>query len=411
MNNLVKAVLLEAWFFCFFPLLGGAVIFALGWPGVVVCLALFVVWCWQLFVYSHYRYCRQEEFLHVLDMAVATGAPIESVLKVYLRDRPSDLMHRFMVSGLLFFVFPGFYWIHRERRFDARLALVTSLLDNGVPLNEALVEVPGVVSRENALAITVGQFTGRLAQALQHLPYRRYAPLWAELVPRLVYPFLLLTAMLINVVFMVIFIIPKFEHLFGDMHLGNLPGSTTMLIEASKWIAFLPLAWLLVLLAVNAILFSSRLKWYLPGLGRLYRLHARGLVLQVLGTMLESGKPLPMILDCVLASGLLPRVLETRVEGLAAQVEEGGPLLDGLTKQGLVTRAMCPLILAAEKAHNLPWALQQLGETLGQRCARATYRLTMLVFPLAIFGCACLIGFVAVSMFMPLIQMLEKYNA
>src|SRR5207249_1210721 len=120
-------------------------------------LLLIAVWCWQLFAYVHYRSCRQEEFLHVLRSAAATRAPLESVLAAYLADRPREGVYRFWVGALLFFVFPGYYWVHQRRRFDTRVANVLDLLEVGAPLDRALALTPGVVSRESALAITVGE--------------------------------------------------------------------------------------------------------------------------------------------------------------------------------------------------------------------------------------------------------------
>ena len=48
MNNVAKVLLLEAWFFIGFPLLGSALFF-LGLPGVFLYLVLFALWCWELF--------------------------------------------------------------------------------------------------------------------------------------------------------------------------------------------------------------------------------------------------------------------------------------------------------------------------------------------------------------------------
>ena len=167
MNNLLKTLALEVWFLFLLPLAGAILMRAAGMPGMVVYFAIFGIECWEVFAYTHYRFCRQEEFLHVLQTAGELHAPVESVLHVYLKDRPNDGLHRFWVGSLLLFVFPGFYWIHRERRFDARVSLITHMLEAGVPLDQALAEVPGVVTSETALAITVGQFTGRLSETLR----------------------------------------------------------------------------------------------------------------------------------------------------------------------------------------------------------------------------------------------------
>ncbi|HYT91608.1 MAG TPA: type II secretion system F family protein [Gemmataceae bacterium] len=421
MRSVVKVLLGEVWFLLVLPLLGAGLVHFLGVFGLFLYLMLFVIWCWELFAYSHYRVCRQQEVLHVLETAAATQVPLEAVLSAYLEDRPRDGLHRFLVGILLFFVFPGYYWIHLQRRFDARLNLLVAMLESGVPLHQALGAVPGVVSREVALAITVGAFTGRLALALHRFPGRRAAPLWLELAPRLMYPLLVLFVLLGNLFFLCVVVIPKFEKIFSDFKI-DLPAPTRTLIDSSRWVighvpwgssllGTLLALWIflmsLVVIPATMLLFSSRAKWYFPILGGLYRLRARGEFLHLLGLMLETGKPLPEILEHLSESRLLPRVVAGRVAGLAEDVQQGQSLVESLARHGLATKSVCGLILAAEKTQNLPRVLQELGETLMQRCARRAYRLAMVGFPVFIFACACLIGFVAVAMFSPLVALIR----
>jgi hypothetical protein len=99
MSAPAKVLLLEIWFFVWLPVLGGILIFALGPLGMLLYLGLFAIWCWELYAYSHYRFCRQEEFLHVMQTAAAAQAPVESFLRAYLEDRPHERLFR---AGLLF---------------------------------------------------------------------------------------------------------------------------------------------------------------------------------------------------------------------------------------------------------------------------------------------------------------------
>src|SRR5262249_9801728 len=152
----------------------------------------------------------------LLQTAAATQTPVEKVLRAYLEGRPRETWYQFWVATLMIFVFPGFYGIHRARSFDAQLALVLNLLENGVTLDRALRFVPGVVSRHTALATAVGQFGGQLPQALRHLPDRRAAAPWIDLAPRLLYPLLVLAVLVTNVSFLMVFIVPRFEKIFED---------------------------------------------------------------------------------------------------------------------------------------------------------------------------------------------------
>jgi type IV pilus assembly protein PilC len=403
-------ILLEVWFFIGLPVLGHILSSALGPAGGLLFMALFAIWCWELFAFAHYRYCRQEELVHVIQAAAATRAPVEAVLRAYREDRPSDELHQFWKLALLFFVFPGYYWTQLGQGFDAEVDLLLALLENGVPLDQALRAVPGTANRQVALAVAVGRLSGRQRQVLSHLPDRRVTPQWLELVPRLWYPLMILTVLVGVVVFLMLFIVPKFEKIFEDFHL-RLPISTQTFTTTGRWVAShalaTPVAGLLLLTVFNVLLFSSRVKWYFPVVGRFYRMHCRGQFLQTLGLMLQTGKPVPDILERVIDSRLLPSVVARRAEELALDLSQGEPLGPSLARRGLATAPMQALIGAAERAHNLPWALEELGDTLLRRSARLSHRLVMAAFPLAVFACACLIAFVAVAMFLPLVALME----
>jgi general secretion pathway protein F len=322
-------------------------------------------------------------------------------------------MYRFWVIALLTFVFPGYYWIHRQRSFDARLQRLTAMLQSGASLNLALRLTPGVVSQEAALAVTVGQFSGNLPEALHRLPDRRLKMQWLEMLPRFGYPIVLITFMMGIVSFIMVFIIPKFEKIFMDFRM-RLPASTDLLIAISRafvrhWYV-LALAWLIIGGIFVLLLLSSRARWYFPLLGGLYRGYARGQFLHTLGMMLQTGRPLPQILGAVLESGLLPTAVANRVDRLLEDLRNGQPLADSLVANGLATRHMHGLITTAEKANNLSWALEQMGDSLCRRSARNAYRFAMVVFPLCILACAALIGVVAVAMFSPLTEMLDKLS-
>ena len=96
-----------------------------------------------------------------------------------------------------------------------------------------------------------------------------------------------------------------------------------------------------------------------------------------------------------------------RSNRLAADVTRGLPLADSLAARGLLTSSLFGLIAAAERARNLPWALRELGDALVRRSARLSYRLTMVLFPLAIFACASLVALFALAMFTPLTGLMK----
>src|SRR5205809_545279 len=91
-------------------------------PGPVLILLLAAAYAWMLFAFFHYRQCRQEEFLQAVTAAAAVEAPLASAVWAYLQDRPRGPLREFLVALLLFFVFPGYYWLwYLLAKYDRKL--------------------------------------------------------------------------------------------------------------------------------------------------------------------------------------------------------------------------------------------------------------------------------------------------
>jgi type II secretory pathway component PulF len=216
--------------------------------------------------------------------------------------------------------------------------------------------------------------------------------------------------MMIVLNFVVIFIVPKFEKIFLDFKM-KLPAETEMMIFGSRWLGkywYIPVfAGVLLIVAANLLVLSSRFRWYFPFVGGFYRQHARGHFLHVLGLMMETGRPLPQILGCLVESRFLPTAIADRVHSLMYQVQQGEPFADSLVRCGLAAKHQYALIVSAQKAQNLPWALQSLGDSLIRRSAQMSHRISMIVFPILVLACAGLVAFVAIALFSPMIELLE----
>lgn len=381
-------------------------------PGVYLFLTLMLLYSWVALAYFNYRYIRQEEFLHLLDSAIETEAPLAPTLFAYLRDRPRSLWRDFWTGLLLFMLLPGYYWFwHKRHRYEAKVERVAQMLRAGHSLSHALLAAPGVVDRETLLAVAVGEPSGQLLPCLRSLPRWRTAPLWIDATPRLLYPLVML--LVINAVlgFLMIFIIPKFEKIFADFKVA-LPEVTVLLIDFTRsflfrggWVALA----LLLFLGMTLMFFvSPSIYWRVPLLGRLYRMHAQGRVLKLISLLLEAGYSLPMALGLLADIGYFPGAVRRRLGAALGAVTQGEPLADSLRRSDLLPAAMAPLVQSAERAQHLPWALSELGDTLVRRALRVTERLTAAFFPLAVFLTGLVVGAIALALFLPLITLINE---
>jgi type II secretory pathway component PulF len=388
-------------------------LFSLGLvPGAVPIMFWGLVYGWMLYTYLHYRQGRQEEMLQVLITASQSSAPLAPAIRAYVADRPQGVMREFWVALILFFVFPGYYWIwHRRHSFDRKILEVARKLENGVPLSIALNSVTGVATRETILAASVGESTGRLAQSLEWTARRRLAIVWLEVLPRFLYPLTILFFVVNISTFWMIFIGPKITRIFRDFR-EPLPAPTRAIVDAggfvaaNSWFVILAVASLAALVVL--VLRSPAIRWHVPLLGRLYRMHFQSRFLRMLAIALGTERPAPEALALLAGSGFYEGMLGRRLADTRRRVENGEPLAESLARKRLVPAAAVPLMHAAQRAGNLPWALDEMADTLSERTIRLMRRLSMVGGPLLLVAVGGLIGYLVVGMFIPIVDLITR---
>src|SRR5262249_1724062 len=112
----------------------------------------------------------------------------------------------------------------------------------------------------------------------------------------LFYPIALLIFMNVVLGFWMLYLLPKMLRIFDDFGV-ELPALTMQLsevgttIEEHGWVVSQALVAAVVL--GTLVIFSPAVRWYVPVLGRLYRMSVQSRVMKMLGVLLEAGKPLP----------------------------------------------------------------------------------------------------------------------
>lgn len=374
---------------------------------------LAVPYGWMLFSYFHYRQGRQAEVVQLLATAAEAGLPLAPALRAYLSDRPRGPAREFWTALLLFFVLPGYYWFwHRRHNFDRKVERVAVRLEEGHSLHDSLQEVRSVVPREALLAVAIGESTGQLAMCLRRLTEARLATIWLELLPRMLYPLILATFLCGIVQFWALFIFPKCQVIFRDFGepvpemTARVAGAIRLLVQEG----LLGGLYLLLGLAVVGVFFSSTVRWYLPVFGQLYRMIVQSRLLRMLSMLLEAGKTVPHSLALLSASGAFAPEARRRLDAARESVMDGNPLADSLRREGLLRPTMAPLVQAAERMQNLPWALTELGQHLFNQVMRRARRVSLVAFLVALGGVGLFAGFLAIGLFMPMVGLLEALS-
>lgn len=289
------------------------------------------------------------------------------------------------------------------------------LLRRGMSIDQALQRVPNLLPAEAVLAAKVGAANGTLGKALRTEAERQSNMLSADvelsLMGSLFYVCGMLAIQGAIVAFLMIKVIPKFKRIFDDFDI-ELPAMTQSLIESSDWSRSYGLI-ILVPVAVGALTLPAL--WLMSVMGirhrslALQRLFPRldvGPILQQLGVVVSEGKPITAGLHVV--STQHPNTATwKKMSYVYEAVKAGEQPWVMMQDQKLLSERERHLLESAERAGNLGWALQLLGQQIESRQDHAIKAVLQLVRPICIGIVGIFVAWIAVSMFAPLLKLLN----
>jgi len=288
----------------------------------------------------------------------------------------------------------------------------------GLSLSDSLAKYPKSFPDFYVSLIQAGEASGQLQDALENAVhhYERAADAKEQVTGALVYPLLVAFFGVVVIAFCLVFVIPRFTQIFID--LGRiLPLPTRMLIFMSN--GLLKYGWLfLILIVVSSILFGrwrktdkGRYTWHkfllkVPVFKELIRSAAYANFARTLSNLLINGVPVLKALDIVKKTAN-NAVLEKEIGSLKLRVTDGSSLSGPLAESGVFPDLFTDMLSVGEEAGQVPRSLAQIARRYDQELTRSIKRVTTVIEPLLMVLIAGAVGFVAISMLLPLFQLTQ----
>jgi general secretion pathway protein F len=254
-----------------------------------------------------------------------------------------------------------------------------------------------------------GEVGGFLETALQRLTehLERAQEVQEEVKSALTYPVLLVLFGAGAIVFMFIFILPRFAGLFADSG-QSLPATTRFMLATSEvlrsyWWGFLlagaggVFGWLRYVATPQGRLSWDGFRLRLALLGPLLQKREVGRFSRTLSTLLSSGVPLLQALEVVEAV-VENSVIRQAIKEVRAGVREGQGLSAPLGRSGAFPPLALQMIGVGEETGRLDDMLRQVADYFERETQRQIKRMTSLVEPVLLLTMGLVIGFVVISM-------------
>ena len=303
----------------------------------------------------------------------------------------------------------------------ATLAAVVADLQAGQPLSAALRSQPQAFDELFIAVVESAEKTGQTERALhEHATYlASVEDLRGKLVGASIYPALLVVSGTAVVLFLLIFVMPRFAGLLEGTAGGaaELPAASRWLIGIGSFSGAHP--WATVFVGV-ALLFAPMFAWRQAKvrsalLGQLWKLPLLGPKLHVLalakfyrtvGMLLGAGVPLVSALHA--ASGVIAERLRPALRAATQAINEGERLSAALERQGLTTPVALRMLRVGERSGELAQMLGQAAAFHDDEISQLTDLLTRLVNPLLMLAMGLVIGGIVVLMYLPIFQLVEQ---
>ena len=301
--------------------------------------------------------------------------------------------------------------------FKEILAEVRARVVEGGSLADALQLYPKIFPEMYVSMIRSGESSGNLGTILKRLAdyYETQERLRGRLKSAMIYPAFMLVFSLLVVVFMVTYIVPKITQIFASK--GTLlPLPTRILMGLSD---FMVNSWYLVLIGLIILIFGfsaflrsefgkkvlQQLQLKAPLIGPLMQKVLIARFCQTLGTLLGSGVDLKTALE-ISRHVVVNQLLMDQLNKMIIEVNNKGiPLSAAMGRTGYFPDYVQHVVAIGEEAARVDELLERVANRMQEEVSRLLEGLTALLQPTMIVLMGGIVGFIALSVLLPMLNM------
>ncbi len=311
-----------------------------------------------------------------------------------------------------------------NKKLSAIIAKVSSDVESGSTLSDALAKHPQVFNRLYISMISAGEVGGILDDVLNRLATQleKEDSIRRAVKSAMVYPALIGSLAIAVLVGMVLFLIPIFAAMYRDLGNAQLPALTRFMVDLS---AIFRSVWGLVFLAVIIFMVwgikrllrteKGRMAWdrfklVIPmGVGQIIRKLAVARFSRTFGTLVSSGVPILQAIDITgKAAGNV--VIESAMERVHHQVREGQSITGQLEQEKIFPAMVTQMISVGEETGSLDTMLAKIAEFYEEEVDSSIKALTSILEPILMLFVGGIVGLVVISMYLPIFSMMNIVN-
>jgi type II secretory pathway component PulF len=292
----------------------------------------------------------------------------------------------------------------------------------GRSLSDAMARQPVIFSDLYVNMVRAGEQSGSLVEVLRRMAhhFQLFAEVQAKFKSAMIYPIMVICVGIGLITFFMTVMMPKFIEIFNGFNI-ELPGPTQFLIGMSYM--FTSYWWLMGMIGLALWVLFKRFQtsktgsrkldeWRmkLPVFGRVIQINLFGQFARTLGTLLQNGVPVLSALkitEQVMSNQLIREAIAKTREA----VTDGKTLAQPLAQSKLFPQLMIDLVRIGEETGDVPGALNNIADTYENELQIALRVMSDLIGPVLIIVMALVVGFLLLSIFLPLFRLISSIHS
>ncbi len=286
---------------------------------------------------------------------------------------------------------------------------------DGNTFSESLGTYPNIFSNLYINLVRSGETAGILSESLSNIAdfLDKQEDMRSRLVTAMAYPILMLIVGVVTVFVLMVFVVPRLADMFIEMG-QSLPLPTRILIGISDFVRGF---WFLLLVFVAGSIFFikksksnkatkktiDRIKLKIPVIGRLTKSTELARFSRTLSTLLKNGVPILGALK--ITSGIIDNeIIKEQVVRIHDDVKTGSSLAGAIKKYSTFGQFVVNMAAIGEEGGLLDKTLLKVARSYEMELDRGIKLMTSLLEPVMILIMGAIVGFVVISMLLPVFQ-------
>jgi type IV pilus assembly protein PilC len=305
-----------------------------------------------------------------------------------------------------------------NKRLADTLRTVRGDVETGAALSEALGRHPKVFPPLMISMVQAGEVGGFLDRALNSVADNLEAEvkLRSKIKAAMTYPIVVGVVAVLLVTAMLLFIVPTFRDLFADLG-GTLPLPTRIVVWMSDMAKILAPIMLVASIAAGVVWMRVRrnvrvrevvdpLKLKTPVFGKLFRKVYLARTTRNLSAMLGAGVPMLQAID-VVSETTGSVVVSRALDRVRDAVRTGQGIAAPMAEEKIFPPMTVQMIAVGEDSGSIDDMLAKIADFYDQEVEATTESLTTLVEPVMMLVLGGIVGFMVISLYMPIFKIFE----